>query len=55
MAKWARNPPSRRTVLIWGLVLLICLAFVLVESLFGWPEALTVNTGGIPKPRLSAP
>ncbi len=49
MAKWARRPPSTRTVLIWAGVIAICLGIVGFELLFGWPDALTLNPGGVPK------
>lgn len=49
MAKWARHPPSARTVLIWAGVIAVCLGIVGFELLFGWPDALTLNPAGVPK------
>jgi hypothetical protein len=56
MAKWARHPPSARTVAMWGVVIGLCLMVAGFEFLFGWPEALTLpNPGGVPRVPLSAP
>lgn len=41
MTMWARRPPGRARVLLVFWVLVICLALVAAEWLFGWPEALT--------------
>lgn len=49
MAKWARRPPSARTVMLWAGVVAICLAIVLFETSFGWPDALKLNQGGAPR------
>lgn len=49
MARWARNPPSPRVVMIWAGVVALCLGIVGFELLFGWPEALTVHRGGVPR------
>ena len=51
MAKWVRQPPSRRTMAIWAVVIALCLAIAGAEWLWGWPEWLTVNT----RPRLPKP
>ncbi|GGE02857.1 hypothetical protein SAMN05421774_101542 [Gemmobacter megaterium] len=55
MAKWARRPPSLRQVLLVLGVVAICLALAAFEWVFGWPEALTVNSGGSPRVRISPP
>lgn len=49
MAKWARNPPSWRRVVAWAAVIALCLGVVAFELIFGWPEALKLNSGGAPK------
>lgn len=43
MAKWARNPPPLRQVLIWAAVLAICLALAGTEWLGLWPDALQLD------------
>lgn len=43
MANWARNPPSAKRVKMVLLIVAICLALVLFERLFGWPDALTLQ------------
>jgi len=43
MARWARRPPGRRTVLLWLVVLWVALAIAGVEHFLGWPEALTLE------------
>lgn len=56
MAKWARRPPSARTVALWAVVVALCLGIAGFELLFGWPEALTpANPGGVPKVPVKAP
>ena len=41
MARWAQNPPSKRQVRFFLAIVLICLAILAYEHLFGWPEALS--------------
>ncbi|MDP2085512.1 MAG: hypothetical protein Q8K20_09965 [Gemmobacter sp.] len=55
MARWARNPPSTQRVLMWAGVIALCLGIAGFELLFGWPEALSVNRGGVPKVPLASP
>lgn len=55
MAKWVRRPPSARTVAIWAVVAALCLGIAGFELLFGWPEALTLNPGGVPKVAVPKP
>lgn len=43
MARWVRHPPSRRTMAIWVVVILLCLLIAGAEWLWGWPAWLTVN------------
>ena len=43
MARWARHPPSMRTVLLVGGLLAVCLAVWGAEQIWGWPDWLTVN------------
>ena len=46
MARWARNPPSmRRVVLVLGIVA-VCLALFAVEYFIGWPEAPSPDARG---------
>lgn len=46
MAKWARNPPSsKRVKLVLG-VILACLLLFAVERFIGWPDWLTLESGG---------
>ena len=40
MAKWARHPPSAGRVKLVFIVVAICLAIVLLEQIFGFPEEL---------------
>lgn len=43
MKRWAQNPPSKRRVqLVFGVVAL-CVAIVLVEYFYGWPDALSLE------------
>jgi hypothetical protein len=44
MARWARKPPSERRVKFVFAIIALCLIIAGVEALFGWPEALTVNS-----------
>ncbi len=41
MARWARRPPSRARLLLVVTVIALCLALLVVERLFGWPDWLT--------------
>ena len=41
MAQWVRNPPSPQRVKLVLAVVALCLAIFAVESLLGWPDALT--------------
>lgn len=52
LARWARNPPSPRKLMLIGAVVAFCLTLVAVEYFVGWPDWLTVNgkTGRLPKP-----
>ena len=49
MARIARHPPSRKTILLWIVVVGIALVLFGIERLIGWPDWLTVNShrGGI--------
>ena len=51
MARWVRRPPSLRQVVLVVVVIALCLAIAGFEWLFGWPEALTPNSGGVPRIR----
>ncbi len=43
MARWARNPPGWRKIMLYGGIILACLLLVAVERFIGWPDWLTVN------------
>ena len=45
MARWARNPPSMRRVMLVAAVIGVCLILVGTEKLGLWPEWLAVNSG----------
>lgn len=49
MARIARHPPWRKTILLWIAVVGIALVLFGIERLIGWPDWLTVNShrGGI--------
>jgi hypothetical protein len=42
MAKWARNPPSRRRVILVFSILAAALTLVALDRAGLWPEALTL-------------
>ncbi|WP_045390639.1 hypothetical protein [Falsirhodobacter sp. alg1] len=46
MARWARHPPPMWKVLLVFGVIAACGAMVLFERQVGWPDWLTVNSGG---------
>lgn len=46
MQRWVRRPPSERAVRFVLAILAICAALFAVELIWGWPEALTPNSGG---------
>ena len=46
MARWARNPPSEKRVILVFVVIALCLALVAVEKWIGWPAWPTVNKMG---------
>ncbi len=41
MARWARNPPSTRMVIMVLGIIAFCIALFAVEYFLGWPEWLT--------------
>jgi hypothetical protein len=43
MSTWARNPPSRRRVILVLSILAACLALAAAEWAGLWPEALTLS------------
>lgn len=43
MSRWARHPPSWGRVKLVVAVVAVCILIVVLERIFGWPEALTVN------------
>ncbi|WP_426956622.1 hypothetical protein [Muricoccus radiodurans] len=53
MARWWRNPPSRRALIAMGVALAVCILLVTVERTVGWPDWL--RTERVPMRRLPAP
>ncbi|MBX9748837.1 MAG: hypothetical protein K5Q68_04405 [Roseococcus sp.] len=45
LAQWFRRPPSRERAILIGVTIGLCLALVLVERVFGWPEWATLGGG----------
>jgi len=43
MKRWVQHPPSLRRVLLVVGVIVVCLIIAGAESIWGWPDALTVN------------
>ena len=41
MARWARNPPSTRMVIMVLAIIVLCVVLFGVEYFLGWPEWLT--------------
>ena len=50
MARWARNPPSRKRVMLVFGILAAALVLAGIERFIGWPEALTLPD----RPRMNA-
>ena len=46
MYRWVRRPPSEGAVKLVLAVVVLCLGLVAIELVWGWPEALTPNSGG---------
>lgn len=42
----AQNPPSWKRVKFVAMVVLACVALLIYERIFGWPDALTLETNG---------
>ena len=42
--RMAARPPTMRQVLVYGGIIVACLALAGVERLVGWPDWLTVNS-----------
>ena len=42
MRRWATNPPSMGQVKMVVTVVGLCVALVVIEKLFGWPDFLTL-------------
>ena len=51
MAKWARNPPSEKRLILIAIVIAVCLVVFGLERLFGWPDWLSVDS--TPKGRIN--
>eukprot|EP01031_Cornospumella_fuschlensis_P048707 gene48707-59635_t len=45
LAQWFRRPPSRERAILIGVTIGLCVALVLVERVFGWPEWATLGGG----------
>ena len=52
MARWARNPPSWRMVLLVTGVIALAFAIYGLERAFGWPDWLTIERKPVSTPRL---
>jgi hypothetical protein len=47
MAKrWTQNPPSMGRVKMVAAIVAVCLVLYGIETIWGWPEALTPNGNG---------
>lgn len=51
MAKWARNPPSEKRLILIAIVIAVCLVVFGGERMFGWPDWLSVDS--TPKGRIN--
>lgn len=51
MARWARNPPSEKRIILIAVAIAICLILFGWERIFGWPDWLTVDS--TPKGRIT--
>jgi len=47
---WARNPPSAKKVKFVLAIVAAVFAMFIFESVFGWPEFLTVNSRSLTRP-----
>ena len=45
MYRWVRTPPSERAVRVVLAIVALCFVLFAVELIWGWPEALTPNSG----------
>jgi hypothetical protein len=51
MSRWSRRPPSSRQVVMVLGVIALCLVLFAIETIWGWPDALTVTpTQRVPRP-----
>lgn len=41
MSKWARNPPSRKRVILVFSVVAFCFAIYATEKWIGWPDSMS--------------
>ena len=41
--RWVQNPPSKSRVMLIAGVLAVCLMLYGIETIWGWPDALTVE------------
>ncbi|MGY6412157.1 MAG: hypothetical protein ACXIUV_14185 [Alkalilacustris sp.] len=46
MYRWVRRPPSPRMVVFVLAIVALCFLLLGIELVWGWPEALTPNSGG---------
>ena len=51
-ARWLRVPPSAARLRLILMVLLLCLALVAIERIWGWPAWLTLPHGTRRLPRI---
>jgi len=43
MARWARNPPSEKKVMLVFGIIVVCLAIAAIERWIGWPDAMSLK------------
>lgn len=49
MRRWAQNPPSARVVYGVFVIIAFCALLFGIEQIWGWPEVLTTQGGGVPR------
>ncbi len=46
MSRLVRNPPSRKMIILWAVVIGAALTLAGIEKFIGWPDWMTVNQWG---------
>ncbi|WP_333714113.1 hypothetical protein [Yoonia sp.] len=49
MKRWAQNPPSPAKIKFVFAIIALCIAIVIIETVFGWPEWLTPTSVSAPR------